>query len=127
MAKHNLNTDTSRTAFTNTAPNATDTILANITQIAYTNLDKSNEDTQNAWAGSCGTATLTGTAITFTASGTVATFRYVVIYNDTQTSPADALIGYWDYGSPGVAMATGETFTIKFNNSATTGTILTLA
>lgn len=126
LAKHNLNTDTIRTAFTNSAPSATNTILSDITQIAYTNLDKSNEDVQNTWAESSGTATLTGTAITFTASNTVATFRYVVIYNDTQTSPADALIGYWDYGS-GVTLAAGETFTIKFNNSATTGSILTLS
>ena len=127
LAKHNLNTDTLRVALSNTAPTAsTNTALSDITQISYTNLDKSLEDTQNTWAQSGATCTCTGTAITYTASGTVATFRYVILYNDTQTSPADALIGYWDYGVGGVTLATGETFTIKFNNSATTGSILTL-
>lgn len=126
LAKHNLSTDTLNVALSNTGPAQTNTVLADITQISYTNLDASQKDTQNTWAESTGTATLTGTACTWTASGTVATFRYVVLYNDTQTSPADALIGYWDYGS-GVTLNTGETFTVKFNNSATTGTILTLA
>ena len=49
--------------------------------------------------------------VTFTASGgAIADFRYAVLYNDTPTSPADALIGYWDYGST-VSLASGETFT----------------
>jgi hypothetical protein len=45
--------------------------------------------------------------------GAVATFRYVAIYNDTPTSPADPLIGWYDYGSD-VTLADGETFTIDF-------------
>ena len=55
-----------------------------------------------------------------TASGTVATFRYVVLYNDTATN--DELIGYYDYGS-NVDLLNGETFTITFDASG----ILTLA
>jgi hypothetical protein len=43
----------------------------------------------------------------------VATFRYVVLYNDDPTSPADPLIGWYDHGSD-VTLATGETYTIDF-------------
>jgi hypothetical protein len=46
------------------------------------------------------------------------------LYNDTATSPADAAIAYWDYGSS-VTLADTETFTVKFNNT-TPGTIFTL-
>ena len=56
-----------------------------------------------------------------TASGTVATFRYVVLYNDTSTS--DNLIAYWDRGSS-VTMADGDTFTCDFDG---TNGVLTIA
>jgi hypothetical protein len=49
----------------------------------------------------------------WTFSGTV-TFRYVVLYNDTPTSPADPLIAWWDYGS-NVTLNSGETFTVAFD------------
>ena len=52
-------------------------------------------------------------------------FRYYVLYNDTATSPADALIAWWDHGSA-VTLADTETFTVKFSN-ATPGAIFTLA
>jgi len=54
--------------------------------------------------------------LVLTASGAVATFRYVVIYNDTPTSPADPLVGWYDYGSD-VTLANGETFTIDFDGT----------
>jgi hypothetical protein len=46
-----------------------------------------------------------------------------VLYNDTPTSPADPLIGWWDYGSS-QAVAAGETFTVDLDG---TNGILTLA
>jgi hypothetical protein len=45
--------------------------------------------------------------------GSVGPFRYVVIYNDTPTSPADPPIARYDYGSD-ITLADGETFTIDF-------------
>jgi hypothetical protein len=67
-----------------------------------------------------------GTQVVFTATaGGIGPFRYAILYNDTATSPADALIGFTDYGT-GVTLADTETLTVKFNN-ASPGTIFTLA
>ena len=50
------------------------------------------------------------------AGGSIGPFRYAVLYNDTPVSPANPLIGYWDYGSS-VTLASGETFTVDFGAS----------
>lgn len=126
---HNLNTDTLKCALSNSAPNAsTGATISDITQIANGNgYTTGGEDSQNTGAGSGGTYTITGTNITWTSAGSgMATFRYIVLYNDTPTSPADPLVGYWDYAS-GITLAVGDTFTIQFNGGASTGTILTVA
>jgi len=102
------------------APVATNSILGNLTQISYTNL--SSRVVANVTAEhTTGTVTFAADDLVLTASGTVATFRYVVLYNDDPTSPADPLIGWYDYGSD-VTLANGETFTIDF-----TGGFATLA
>lgn len=126
---HVFGTHTFKVALTNTAPVATNTILANITQIANgTGYTTGGATVPNVTASeSSGTTTVAGDAVTWTASGgTMATFRYVVLYNDTATSPADALIAWWDYGSA-ISLADGESFTFKPNNSDTGGTLFTLA
>ena len=95
------------------APVATNAILGDLTQIAYTNLS-SRIITGVTAEQSSGTVHLTANDLTLTASGgSVATFRYVVIYNDDPTSPADPLICWFDYGS-NVTMADTETFLIDF-------------
>lgn len=116
---HNLGSDTLTIALTNTAPVAGNTVLANITEISYTNVS-SRVLTSVTSAQTSGTYTLDAADLVLTASGTVPTFRYVVLYNDTATS--DELIGYYDYGSA-VDLLNGETFTITFDASG----ILTLA
>lgn len=125
---HDLNADTINVGLTNTAPVATNTVWANITEIAAGNgYTAGGSDTQNTGAGSSGTYTVTGTNVTWTASGgAIATFQYVVLYNTTPTSPLKPLIGWWDYGSA-LSLASGESFTVKFNGGASTGTILTVA
>lgn len=105
------------------APVATNAVLANLTQVAYTNLSARNITTASSTETS-GTYKLTLTDLVLTASGgSVAPFRYVVIYNDTPTSPADPLIGWYDYGSD-LTLADTETLTIDFD--AANG-VLTLA
>jgi hypothetical protein len=55
--------------------------------------------------------------VVITASGgTVGPFRYVVLYNDTPTSPADPLIGWWDHGSE-VTLVDEQAFTTDFGAS----------
>src|SRR3990167_2163141 len=119
---HNLGSDQLVIALSNTAPGSETTpptgatgtnILANITQISYTNCSTRNITTSSS-AQSAGTYTLALTDLVLTASGgTVGAFRYVYIYNDTPTSPADPLIGDWDYGSS-ITLNSGETLTIDF-------------
>jgi hypothetical protein len=100
------------------APVATNSVLANLTQISYTNLSArviANVTVEHT----TGTVTFTADDLVLTASGAVATFRYVVLYNDDPTSPADPLIAWYDYGSD-VTLANGETFTIDFTSGFAT-------
>lgn len=109
--KHDLGADVLKVALTNTAPNATDTQLSNITQISAGNgyTTGGSTSTQSSSAQSSGTYKLVLGDVVFTASGgAMAQFRYAVLYNDTATN--NELIGYWDYGSA-VDLASGETFT----------------
>jgi hypothetical protein len=75
---------------------------------------------QNDMTESGGTATVTGVDVTWTAvGGSFGPFRYVVLYNDTPSSPADPLIAYWDYGSS-ITVNTGESFKADFGASVFT-------
>jgi hypothetical protein len=120
--KHDLSSDQLVVALSNTAPGSETSdptadgngVLANVTQVSYTNLSSRNITTTSS-AVSSGTYKLTLTDLVLTASGAVATFRYVYIYNDTATN--DELIAVYDYGS-GVTLANGETFTIDFDDSS---------
>jgi hypothetical protein len=116
---HNLGADTLTVALTNTLPVNTNTVLANITQISYTNLSTRVLAGVTS-AQTSGTYTLDANDLVLTASGTVAQFRYVVLYNDTAAS--DELIGWYDYGAT-VDLLNGETFTITWDAAG----ILTLA
>lgn len=108
---HNLGADALTYAITNTAPVATNSILANLTQITYTNLS-ARVPTISSSAQSSGTYKLVLADLVLTASGgSVGPLRYVDLYNDTPTSPADPLIGWWDYGSS-ITLADGETLTV---------------
>ena len=118
---HNLGSDTLRIALTNSAPVAGNTVLANITQIANGNgyTTGGTAVTITASSQTSGTYSLVGNDVVFTASGgSMGTFRYQVLYNDTATN--DELIGWWDYGA-NVTLADTETFTVDFG-----ATILTL-
>lgn len=100
------------------APAATNSVLADLTEISYTNLSSRNLTTSTA-SQTSGTYTQLFADLTLTASGAVATFRHVIIYNNTPTSPADPLVGYYDYGSD-LDLASSETLDIDFTTSTFT-------
>lgn len=110
---HNLASDQLVVALTNTAPSAANSVLGDISQISYTNLSSRNITTSSS-SQTSGVYKLVLADLTLTASGAVGPFRYVVIYNDTPTSPADPLIGFYDYGEE-VTLANGEQFVIDFD------------
>lgn len=110
---HNLASDQLKVALTNSAPATSNTVLANITEITYTNLSSRNITTTSSTQTS-GTYKLILADLTLTASGSVGPFRYVVIYNDTATN--DELIGYADYGSE-VTLSSGDSFQVDFDNT----------
>lgn len=125
LAGHNLNTATFNVYLSNATPSASaDDNKADLAEITNQNGYTAPIDTQNTYSESGGTGTMVGTKCVVTATGTVGPFQYVVIYNDTHAS--DALMGWWDYGSA-LTLANGETFSVKFNNSDTTGNIATIA
>ena len=112
---HNLGSDQLVVALTNTAPVATNTVLADITEISYTNLSSRNI-TITSSEQTTGTYKLVLADLVLTASGAVGPFRYVVVYNDTPTSPADPLICWYDHGSS-ISLASGDTFTIDWDSA----------
>jgi len=129
-AVHNMDLESDQivVALSNTAPSAEATdpttdgngILGNVTEVSYTNCSTRNVTTSSSTQTS-GTYKLVLDDITLTASGgDVGPFRYVYIYNDTVATPADPLIGYYDYGLS-LTLNDGDSFTLDF--SATDGVI----
>lgn len=102
---------------TNSAPVATNTVAANLTDISAGNGYTAGGMTLDTvtLTETTGTAKVTIADEVLTASGgSIGPFRYVAIYNDTATSPADALVCWYDYGSS-ITLADTETFTIDFD------------
>lgn len=123
---HNLGSDTLKVMLTNTAPVAANTVKADITEISAGNgyTAGGTAATISSSAQTSGAYKLVLADVVFTASGgSIGPFRYAVLYNDTPTSPADPLIGYYDYSSS-ITLATGETLTVDFDAS---NGVLTLA
>jgi hypothetical protein len=115
---HNFSTASLKIALSNTAPvDATTAIFADITEISAGNGYSATGPTLDteAWAetgSGTGIWQLTTADEVITASGgNIGPFRYVILYNDTPTSPADPVIGYLDYGSS-ITVTDGNTFTV---------------
>jgi len=107
--------DALQLALTNTQPSPADEVLSDLTEISYTNLS-SRAVTITGSGQALGVFTLICADVVLTASGVVAGFRYVVLYNTTPTTPLKPLIGWWDQGSV-VSMTNGQVFTISFDNT----------
>jgi hypothetical protein len=114
--KHNLGSDTLTVALcaSGNAPVASNAVLADITQVSYTNLS-TRVITTTSSAQTSGVYKLTLTDLVLTATGAVAPFRYVVIYNDTATN--DELIGWCDLGT-NITPTVGDTLTIDFDGTS---------
>lgn len=117
---HQWHSHTFKAVFCNTAPVAGNSVLADLTQI-------SNGGGYTGGAGggvtldgvtlseASGTAKVVITDEVFTATGaSVGPLRYVAIYNDSPTSPADPLVCFFDYGSS-ITLLDTETLTIDFD------------
>ena len=129
-AVHNMDLESDQivVALSNTAPGSESSnptadgngVLANVTEISYTNCSSRNVTTTSS-TQTGGTYKLVLADITLSASGgDVGPFRYVYLFDDTVTSPADPLIGYYDYGLS-LTLNDGDSFTLDF--SAVNGVI----
>lgn len=119
---HVFGTHQLKVALTNTAPTAANATYAALTApLATTNLSGATpfNVTTTSYTQSSGVGNLVLADLTLTATGAVGPFRYICLFNDTPTSPADPLIGWFDYGSS-VTMANTETFLIDFAATAIT-------
>jgi hypothetical protein len=113
----NLQSHTLKIALTDTAPSASNSIFADLTEISAGNGYSAGglAATVASSGQSGGTYKLVLDDVAVTASGgSIGPFRYFVLVDDTPTSPADPLIGWWDYGSS-VTLADGESITVDFD------------
>ena len=99
-------------------PVVADAVLADITEISYTNLSTRNLTT-NTSGQTSGTFTQLFTDLVLTASGTVATFRHVGIYNNTPSSPLDPVVFWFDFGED-LTLESGETLLLDWTTSSWT-------
>lgn len=114
---HNLSSDQLKIALTNSAPVATNTVLANLTEISYTNCSSRNL-TLTSSSQSSGTYKLVIQDLTLTASGTIGPFRYVVVYNSTASG--GPLICWFDLGAAWATsntMNNGDTLLLDFDQA----------
>lgn len=120
-AVHDLDgTHEIKIALTNVAPAATNTVFADITEIAAGNGYTAGGVAVAgvALSEASGIAKIVLSDVVFTATGgSMATFQWVVVYNNTPTSPADPLMGFYNNGVP-VTLSLGESYTVDFDDSA---------
>lgn len=118
--KVDLSADTFKMGLTNTALTAAGTqVLADLTPItANGGGEKTITCTWAETGGGTGIWRFSiGADQVFTASGgSFGPFRYVYVYDDTPTSPADPLVGYIDYGSA-ITVNDTETFTVDVDSN----------
>lgn len=116
---HDLSADTLKVMLTDTTPvPGSDVVFADITEITAGNGYTAGGTAVGtlAFSQTSGVAKLTGDDVPFTASGgSIAQFRYAVLYNATPTSPLKPLIGYWDYGAEQIVTDTNS-FVVDFDD-----------
>jgi hypothetical protein len=119
---HNLSSDSLKIYLTNATPDAAaDEVKADLAEISGGNGYSAGGVTATILSCEQTSGTLKlildGPFVITASGGSIGPFRYVVLYNDTPTSPADPLIAWWDYGSA-LTIQDGETFTITPDETA---------
>ena len=117
---HNLSADVLKVMLTNTIPVNTNTIKANITEIAAGSGYSAGGATPaiTSCVQTAGVLKLVlAVAVITAAGGSIGPFRWAVLWNDTPTSPVDPLIGWYDYGAA-ITLLDGESLTIDYDPSA---------
>ena len=117
-AVHNFGSHTFKVMLTNSAPVATNTIKANITDISAGNgYSAGGSASAMSVSLATGTAKVTAGDVTFTASGgAIGPFRYAVLYNDTQSTPVKPLVAWLDYGT-NQTINDGESLLVDFDGT----------
>lgn len=115
---HKFNADTFKMLLSNSAPVNTNAVKSDITEISAGNgYSAGGPSLVVTRSTSGGTTRAIAADVTLTASGgSIGPFRYVAIYNDTPTSPADPLVQFYDIGSS-VTLASGDSFVFDFDNT----------
>lgn len=116
---HALGSDSLFVALTNVSPVTTNTVLANISDLAtgggYTAGGVQVPGT--TFSQAAGVATLVGDDVIFSASTGFGPFRYAVLYN--AAALGKNLIGWWDYGTS-ISLTAGQAFTVEFGDAILT-------
>lgn len=112
---------------TNSAPTAAGTLIkGDLTPISATGgyVEKTLTLTWTETGAGTGTWRLANNAdVVWSASGgNFDAFQYVVLYDDTPTSPADPILGYWDNGSA-INLTSGNNFTLDLDANYTIFTL----
>ncbi len=119
---HTLATDQLEIALTASAntPVNTDTVLGSLTQISYTNLSSLDVTTSSS-TQTTGTYSLVNADLVLTATGNVAAFQFIVMFNETASAGPDNLVAWWNFGSA-LSLVDTETLTLDFGaNTFTVG------
>lgn len=120
----NAGSDAWKIGLTNRAPVvATDTTLANATEIAagngYTAGGNACTTTSSSQTGGTYKLVLASPTAWTATGGSMGPFQYAFLYDSTTNN----LVGYWDYGSA-VTLSVGESFTVVLDG---TNGVFTLA
>ena len=121
---HNLNTDTLKIMLSNTQPLVTNTLKANLAEIAAGNGYVAGGALAPFISGNntAGSYKLILAPVVFTASGgSFGPFQFAPIYNST--AAGGNLIAWWDYGVP-ITITNGNSFTVGLDQTAGTLTIV---
>jgi len=116
--RHDFGSHTFKVALTNTAPAATNTVLADIAQVAATGgyVAGGFQLDSVVLTETAGTAKVViADEVITAAGGSIGPFRYAVVYNDTSTGKP--LVGYADRGDS-ITLLDGDGVTIDFDAAA---------